>query len=279
MKNCCTSPIMRSANSVEKMQVFCAWSSLRMSACTVPRTSDSVSLRICSYVSAIEQLVARHAEQAEARAVVVRRQLALVGRPRPVAGTARRSSAPPPPTGPWLAQVLLDALVDRGVHEHREDHRRRAVDRHRHRGRRRAEIEARVELLHVVERRDRDAGVADAAVDVRTLVRVLAVQRRRIEGRREARGAVPARDVMEAAVGALGRTLAREHARRVLFLAAVRVDARRVGKLPRQVLLQQERQLLAPVAEARHRELGHAVVAQRRHVVVAADLACRAPCT
>ena len=38
MKYCWTSPISRSANSVEKMQVFCAWSSLRMSACTVPRT-------------------------------------------------------------------------------------------------------------------------------------------------------------------------------------------------------------------------------------------------
>ena len=30
--------MQRSANSVEKMQVFCPWSSLRMSACTVPRT-------------------------------------------------------------------------------------------------------------------------------------------------------------------------------------------------------------------------------------------------
>jgi hypothetical protein len=38
MKYCWMSPIMRRANSVEKMQVFCAWSSFRMSACTVPRT-------------------------------------------------------------------------------------------------------------------------------------------------------------------------------------------------------------------------------------------------
>ena len=30
--------MQRSANSVEKMQVFWPWSSLRMSACTVPRT-------------------------------------------------------------------------------------------------------------------------------------------------------------------------------------------------------------------------------------------------
>ena len=32
------SAIIRKLNSVEKMQVFCPWSSLRMSACTVPRT-------------------------------------------------------------------------------------------------------------------------------------------------------------------------------------------------------------------------------------------------
>ena len=32
------SAIIRRLNSVEKMQVFWPWSSLRMSACTVPRT-------------------------------------------------------------------------------------------------------------------------------------------------------------------------------------------------------------------------------------------------
>ncbi len=36
-----TSPITFRLNSVEKMQVFWPWSSLRMSACTVPRTLAS----------------------------------------------------------------------------------------------------------------------------------------------------------------------------------------------------------------------------------------------
>ena len=45
----------------------------------------------------------------------------------------------------------LDLLVDRGVHEERQDRRRRSVDGHRHRGGRLAQIEAGVELLHVVE--------------------------------------------------------------------------------------------------------------------------------
>jgi hypothetical protein len=40
------SPIILSANSVLKMQVFWPWSSLRMSACTVPRTVESVHSRI-----------------------------------------------------------------------------------------------------------------------------------------------------------------------------------------------------------------------------------------
>jgi hypothetical protein len=53
-----------------------------------------------------------------------------------------------------------------------------------------AEIEAGVELLGIIQRADRDAGVADLAVDIRALVRVLAVERHRVEGR--ATGAWPA---------------------------------------------------------------------------------------
>ncbi len=47
------SPIILSANSVEKMQVFWPWSSFRMSACTVPRTVDSVHALIFSRSSAV----------------------------------------------------------------------------------------------------------------------------------------------------------------------------------------------------------------------------------
>ena len=84
------------------------------------------------------------------------------------------------------AQVLLDLLVDRGVHEEREDDRRRPVDRHRDRRRRRAEIEAGVEALRVVDGRDRDARVADLAVDVGPRMGILAVERDRVERGREA---------------------------------------------------------------------------------------------
>ena len=103
-----------------------------------------------------------------------------------------------------LAQVPLDALVDRGVHEHREDHRRRAVDRHRHRRGRRAQVEAGIQLLHVVERRDRDARVADACRRCpaagpdprRTASSESNAVDRRVAG-------VAAREVVEAPVGAL----------------------------------------------------------------------------
>ena len=47
------SPITLSENSVEKMQVFCPWSSFRMSACTVPRTDVSVHSRILSASSSV----------------------------------------------------------------------------------------------------------------------------------------------------------------------------------------------------------------------------------
>src|SRR5665647_3900701 len=47
------SPITFSENSVEKMQVFCPWSSFRMSACTVPRTVASVQALILSRSSSV----------------------------------------------------------------------------------------------------------------------------------------------------------------------------------------------------------------------------------
>ena len=65
----------------------------------------------------------------------------------------------------------VELLVDGGVEEHGQDRRRRTVDRHRHRRRRVAQVEAGVEHLHVVEGRDRHAGVADLAVDVGALGR------------------------------------------------------------------------------------------------------------
>src|SRR5690606_8724707 len=91
------------------------------------------------------------------------------------------------------------------------DHRRRAVDGHGDAGGRRAQVETGVQLLHVVQGRDVDAGVADLAVDVRALGRVLAVQGDAVEGGGQACGRLAQAQVVEAAVGALGRAFAGEH--------------------------------------------------------------------
>ena len=134
------------------------------------------------------------------------------------------------------------------------------------------EIEAGVQLLHVVERRDADAGIADLAVDVRTLGRIFAVQRDRIERGRQARGLLAVRQVMEAAVGALGRALAGEHARR---------DPRRCGDTdtrhrctdmrPAGFRLHQEAQQVAPALVRGRCDLRDLLVRQRFDVVVAFD--------
>src|SRR6185437_5541591 len=173
----------------------------------------------------IDQVVAADAEQAQAQAVVALGQLAQVLRALAafvelVDLLLRRG-----PAGVVFAQVLLHVLVDGGVHEHRQDHRRGAVDGHRYRGAGRAEVEAGVQLLHVVQGGDVDAGVADLAVDVRARRRVFAVQGDRIERGGQARGGTALAEVMEAPVGALGRAFAGEHAGGVLAAAAVRVDA------------------------------------------------------
>ena len=93
------------------------------------------------------------------------------------------------------------AAVDPGLlglgDVHREDHRRRRVDRHRRRDR--AEIDARVEVLHVGQRVDRHAAAADLAERHR-VVGVDAQQRRHVERRRQPVAAGPD-DLLEPPVG------------------------------------------------------------------------------
>src|SRR5690606_18731128 len=115
------------------------------------------------------------------------------------------------------------------------------------------------------------AGVADLAVDVRARRRVLAVEGDRIERGGQARGRLPGGQVVEAAVGALRRALAGEHADRVLAGAAVWIDAAGVGVAAGQVLLAQEGQQLAPGLVLRGGDLGDLLVAQRLPVVLDAD--------
>src|SRR3546814_16299363 len=81
----------------------------------------------------------------------------------------------------------------------------------------------------VVERGDVDAGVADLAVDVRARRGVFAVQGDGVEGGGQARGRLADGQVVEAAVGALGRAFAGEHADRVFAGAAVGVEIGRAS--------------------------------------------------
>ena len=78
---------------------------------------------------------------------------------------------------------------------------------------------------------------------------------------------MPAGEVVEAAVGPLRHALAREHARRVLVLAAIGIDAARVRVGSRQVFSQQERELRAPVLVAGRRDLRQSQVRERLRVV------------
>src|SRR6185312_5738672 len=104
----------------------------------------------------------------------------------------------------------------------------------------RAQVEAGVQLLHVVEGGDVDAGVADLAVDVRARGRVFAVQGDRVERGGQARGGAALAEVMKPSVGPLGRAFAGEHAGGVFAAAAVGVDAAGVRVVAGQVFLAQE---------------------------------------
>ncbi len=155
---------------------------------------------------------------------------------------------------PVVGLELVELLVDGRVQEHRQQRRRRTVDGHRHRVVRRRQVEAGVEHLHVVERGDGHARVADLAVDVGAQRRIVAVERDRIE-----RGGEPLRrhavgEHVEALVGAKGVALACEHARRVFILALEREYAGCVGKRSGHVLGELPAQDLAVILVARQRD-------------------------
>ena len=138
-----------------------------------------------------------------------------------------------------LEHVVLDRagdLVPRdvlafGYHQiHRQQHRGRAVDRHR--GRYFVERDPIEQARHVVDRGYRDALASDLAARA-FMVGVVAHQARHVERSRKA--VLPLREQkMEAAVGVLGETEARELAHRPQPPAVHRfVHAARVRKLAR----------------------------------------------
>ncbi len=76
---------------------------------------------------------------------------------------------------------------------------------------------------------------------------------------------------MEAAVGALGRAFAGEHAGRILAGAPVRIDAAGVRVVAGQVLAAEESEQIAPVPGPGRRHLRNLLVAERFAVVLDAD--------
>ena len=180
------------------------------------------------------------------------------------------------------SRVERDALLlaDAGVE--REQHRRRAVDRHR--GRDLAERDPVEERLHVGERVDRHALAPDLAERAR-VVRVVAHQRRHVERRREARLAV-LEQVAEALVRLLRRPEAGELAHRPEPAAVHRrVDAarERIRARPAEVALVVELDVLGRVerlvldAGDRREEL--ALALGRRLVALAATPRRRRCCS
>ena len=113
-----------------------------------------------------------------------------------------------------ILDELLYLLLYRSIEEHGEDGGSRPVDGHGDARQGVGKIEIRIKLLHVVESRDGDTALADLAVYVRPLVRILTVERNAVESRRESFGFVVTTEEVKATVGALGASLTGELASR-----------------------------------------------------------------
>ncbi len=154
--------------------------------------------------------------------------------------------------GAWLAIVsankIGNLLIDRSIHIHRENSWGRAVDCHRYRCARRAEIKARIELFHVVERGNRDARITHLAINIGLMIRVETVECHRVEG-----GAKPLclgvfRQLLKTAVGAKSIAFACKHAGGIFGLALKLENACSEREAPGHVFEQKPFEQIAVVA-------------------------------
>ncbi len=124
---------------------------------------------------------------------------------------------------------FFQILVNGRVHEHGQDAGCRAVDRHRHTGTRAAQIKPGVQHLHVVQRGNAHARVADLAINVGPRIGVIAVQRDGVKRGGQALGIHAGTQQLESRVGAKGVALTRKHAGRVFVFTLERERARGIG--------------------------------------------------
>jgi hypothetical protein len=153
-------------------------------------------------------------------------------------------------------------LIDGRIHKEAEQHRRGAIDGHRYGRARIGQVKAAVKLFGIVEAADRNAGVADLAINVGAVAGVVAIQRNRVERGRKALCRHGLAHVVEAAVCTLRATFAGKHTRRVFAFALEGIDARRIRKLAGHILLETPSQQVAPRFIARHGHLGDLQVRQ-----------------
>ncbi|OQA04813.1 MAG: hypothetical protein BWY66_02864 [bacterium ADurb.Bin374] len=135
---------------------------------------------------------------------------------------------------------LRDLLSDGVRHVEREHDRSRAVDGHADACVRIAQIEAREEVAHVLDRGDADAAFADLAEHVGTFLRVLAVKGDAVERRRQALGRIVRGQEVEPFVGALRPAFSGELTLGVLIGASEREDAGSEGERARHIFFAHE---------------------------------------
>ena len=232
------------------------------------RVGFDLSVNVCR-----QYFVAGAAKQEQSQSVVALGQIALVG------GAAEAAIFP---LGlqyvvhfafqAVFTDVLLALLVDGRIHEKAQQHRRGPVDGHRYRGHGVCQVKARVEFFGVVQATNAHSCVANLAVDVRAVGRVVSVQSHRVKRGTQTLGGHAQRHVVEALVGALGAAFSGEHTRGILALAFERVYARSVREFTGHVLLQAPVQDVAPAAVARYGHFGDLLLRERLGVGVNVDL-------
>ncbi len=139
---------------------------------------------------------------------------------------------------PVFENVFLATLICCGIEEKGEQNGSGPIDCHGNTGSRITKIKSTVELFRIINGANAHAAVADFSKDIRTSSGITSIKSDTIKCRGKPLCRHPVRDIVKALVCALGSSFTRKHPSRIFSFSFEWINAGRIWKVTREILLQ-----------------------------------------
>ena len=150
-----------------------------------------------------------------------------------------------------FVQIFFNLLVDGGIHEKSKHYRCRTVDCHWNGGVAQKQIKSRVEPFCVIHSADRNTGITDFPVNIRTRMWVWTVERHRVKSSTQASSKLTLGQQMKTPVCTLSDSFTCKHAGRIFTFTFKRKNAGSKGEITRKIFQAQPANYFTPIFKFR----------------------------